>query len=330
MRPVYILVAVCTAIGGLFPASAALLLGPPLVLGLVGLGIAHGACDHLLLPAAPTGATALGPWWQRSLLVAYVGLAGVVLAAWYWWPTATIGAFFALSAWHWGSADAAELHPAPAHPTRWWLLHTTARGLLLFAVPALAWPVATRALCNDLLLFTDGQLISELVFSQIAAGLGLLAAVATAALWLGYGLLGFWQALRLDVGETALLGALLVLLPPALASGVYFVGWHSLRHTLRLTTLLPGLQQGGRLFERLRMFWRLALPLLALSVAGLLGVAWWLMPTLLAHSGGVLVLLLLAASVVTLPHTVLVTAVLDRCRWATRPGTLAALPAPAG
>ncbi|MFD1467504.1 beta-carotene 15,15'-dioxygenase, Brp/Blh family [Hymenobacter caeli] len=331
MRPVYLLVLVCTAVGGLFPASAALLLGPPLAVGLVGLGIAHGACDHLLLPAAPPArAAAWGPWWQRGLLLGYVALAGAVLAAWYWLPTAALLGFFALSAWHWGSADAATLRPAPARAGRWWLLHGAARGLVLFAVPALAWPVETRALCNDLLALTRGQAVPAPLFGQVAAGLGGLAGLALAALWAGYGALGQWRALRTDVGETALLALLLLVLRPALASGVYFVGWHSLRHVLRLVPLLPGPPPGGRLLARLRGFWKLALPLLSVSVAGLLGVAWWLGPALLAHSGTLVALLLLAASVVTLPHTVLVTGVLDRCRWAPRPApearVLTALP----
>jgi len=310
MRPIYILVAACIAVGGLLPASAALLLGPPLAVGLVGLGIA--------LPAAPPAAAAWGPWWQRGLLLGYLALAGAVLAAWYWLPTATLAGFFALSAWHWGSADAAALHPAPAHAGRWWLLHGAARGLVLFAVPALAWPAETRALCNDLLALTHGQAVSAGLFGQVAAGLGGLAAVALGGLWLGYGALGYGPALRTDVGETALLVLLLVVLPPALASGVYFVCWHSLRHVLRLGPLLPG-SPAGNLLARLRGFWKLALPLLSVSVAGLLAVAWWLGPALLARSGAAVALLLLAASVVTLPHAVLVTGVLDRCRWAARP-----------
>ena len=318
MRPVYLMVSLSIVVGGLFPAAATAILGPPLALGLLGLGIAHGACDHLLLPAAPAAAAGWGPWWQRGLLLLYVGLAGLVLAAWHWHPGLTIAGFFALSAWHWGSADAAVLHPAPAHAGRWWVLHGLARGLLLFAVPALAWPVETRLLCNDLLAFTHGQVLPEALYGQIVAGLAGAAGLGLTGLWLGYGWLGYRQALLTDVGETALLSLLLLTLPPALASGVYFVAWHSLRHVLRLLPLLPNLPRGAQLSARLRGFWKLALPLLALSVAGLLAVAGWLGPALLARSGTVLALLLLAASVVTLPHAVLVTVVLDRRRWAVR------------
>lgn len=318
MRPVYLLVAGCIAVGGLFPASAALLLGPPLAVGLVGLGIAHGACDHLLLPSAPLVAARWGAWWQRGLLLGYVALAGLVLAAWYWLPAVALVSFFALSAWHWGSADAATLHPVPAHARRWWLLHGTARGLLLFAVPALAWPTETRALCNDLLALTHGPtvVVAAPLFGRVALGLGAGTTTGLAGLWLGYGRLGYWQALRTDLGETALLVVLLLVLRPALASGVYFVAWHSLRHVLRLVPLLPGHEAGGRLLAGLRGFWKRALPLLALSVVGLLGVAWWLGPAVLAQPGMQVALLLVAASAVTLPHAVLVTAVLDRYRWA--------------
>ena len=316
MRPVYLLVAGCIAVGGLFPASAALLLGPPLAVGLVGLGIAHGACDHLLLPSAPQVAARWGAWWHRGLLLGYVALAGLVLAAWYWLPAVALVSFFALSAWHWGSADAATLQPAPEHARRWWLLHGAARGLLLFAVPALAWPTETRALCNDLLALTHGPVVTAPLFGQVAMGLGAGAATGLACLWLGYGRLGYRQVLRTDLGETALLIVLLLVLRPALASGVYFVAWHSLRHVLRLVPLLPGHEAGSRLLAGLRGFWKRALPLLTISVTGLLGVAWWLGPAVLSQPGMLVALLLVAASAVTFPHAVLVTAVLDRYRWA--------------
>lgn len=319
MRLSYVLVAGCIAVGGLFPASAPWLLGPPLALGLVGLGIAHGACDHLLLPAAPpTLAAPWRPWWQRVLLLGYVSLAGGVLVAWYWFPLTTLAVFFALSAWHWGSADAAELPATTSHPRRWWLLHSATRGALLFAVPALARPAETLALCNDVLTLTHGPALSAGLFGQVATGLGGLTAAGLALLWLGYGALGYGQALGTDVGETALLSTLLLLLPPALASGVYFVCWHSLRHVLRLVPLLPDPPAGGHLAAQLRSFWKWALPLLAVSVIGLLAVGWWLGPAQLAQTGGLVALLLVAASVVTLPHAVLVTGVLDHGRWQPR------------
>ena len=313
MRVSYILVVACLLVGGLFPASAAGLLVPPLAVGLVVLGIAHGACDHLLLPAVPAALTpAWGGWWSRALLLGYVALAGLVMLAWWVYPATTLLVFFALSAWHWGSADAAELPTGTGSMRRWWLLHSLTRGGLLFAIPALARPAETLALCNDVLTLTHGAVIPAWLFDQVATALGMGTASGLVVLWLGYAMLGWRQALFTDLGETALLAMLLVVLPPALASGVYFVCWHSLRHVQRLLLLLPNRPRSGRSHSPLLYFWRNALPLLAVSVAGLLAVGWWLG---LAHHGGAVALLLVAASIVTLPHTVLVTGVLDRGRW---------------
>lgn len=43
---------------------------------------------------------------------------------------------------------------------------------------------------------------------------------------------------------------------PALASGVYFVAWCSLRHVLRLVPLLPRREAGNRLLTGLRGLWK--------------------------------------------------------------------------
>ena len=318
MRFSYVLVIACLVVGGFFPALAGWLLVPPLAVGLVVLGIAHGACDHLLLPAAPAALeTTWGSWWYRALLSGYVALAGVVLLAWWAYPTATLLIFFGLSAWHWGSADAAEPATAAAGKRHWWLLHSLTRGGLLFAVPALARPTETLALCNDVLMLTRGTAIPTILFGQVAAVLGAGTAVGLLALWLGYGALGWRQTLGRDVGETALLIALLVVLPPALASGVYFVCWHSLRHVRRLMQVLPTPLNSGHLHSQLLGFWKNAFPLLAVSVAGMLAICWWMGTAQLVRNGSVVALLLVAASVVTLPHALLVTMVMDQSRWRT-------------
>jgi hypothetical protein len=101
---------------------------------------------------------------------------------------------------------------------------------------------------------------------------------------------------------------------------VYFVFWHSLQHVLRMNTLMGQPFAGGlpALGAQVGFFLRRSAPLLAISVAGLAvlyGVAW-----ARAASGPVLIsLALLAASVVTLPHALLVTLGLDAARWH-RPG----------
>ncbi|MEJ7660619.1 MAG: Brp/Blh family beta-carotene 15,15'-dioxygenase [Hymenobacter sp.] len=116
-----------------------------------------------------------------------------------------------------------------------------------------------------------------------------------------------------DMREVLLLGLLLAVLPPVLSAGVYFVFWHSLQHVLRMNELMgyPGRALAG---AGLGFFLRRSAPLLAISVAALAvlyGAAW-----ARAASGPVLLsLALLVASVVTLPHALLVTLGLDAARW---------------
>ena len=135
-------------------------------------------------------------------------------------------------------------------------------------------------------------------------------------LWLGY----VWQRqsglARTDLLEVLLLTSLLVVLQPVLAGGVYFVFWHSLQHVLRMNQLMAPSLAGPRpgLWAEMRFFLRRSAPLLLISLTGLavvFGLAWMRAP-----SGTVLVsLTLLAASVVTLPHALLVTLGMDAARW---------------
>ena len=49
----YAAVLAMTGLGAAFPGAAWTLLGPPLAVGMVLLGVAHGACDQLVVPAGP-------------------------------------------------------------------------------------------------------------------------------------------------------------------------------------------------------------------------------------------------------------------------------------
>ena len=67
-RASYAVVGAAVAVGLLVPAWAGWVLGPALLPGLVLLGVAHGACDQLVLPAThPTLARRLGCYWAVFL-----------------------------------------------------------------------------------------------------------------------------------------------------------------------------------------------------------------------------------------------------------------------
>ena len=306
----YAVVLVAAAVGWLAPAWAGWVLGPALLLGLVLLGVAHGACDQFVVPAThPALARDRGRYWV-VFLGGYLGLAAGVGLLWWWQPALAVAFFFGLSAWHWGSGDA----PRAARFRAQWLTHSVLRGAFIFAVPLWCWPAETRALTNGLLALAGAAPVSAAALLAAARWLGPLVLAGHALLWLSY----FWTRQRslalTDMREVLLLGLLLAALPPVLSAGVYFVFWHSLQHVLRMNELMGYPLAGHSLGAGLKFFLRRSAPLLAISAAALAvlyGVAW-----ARAASGPVLIsLALLVASVVTLPHALLVTLGLDAARW---------------
>ena len=320
----YAVVLAAGLVGWLAPAWAGWVLGPALLLGVVLLGVAHGACDQYVVPAThPALAQRPGRYWA-VFLGGYLGLAAAVGLLWWVQPGLAVAFFFGLSAWHWGSGDA----PAARHRAQW-LAHSLLRGALLFAVPLWFWPAETRALTNDLLALAGAAPVSTGALDAAADWLGPLVLAGHLALWGSYWLTRQLHLARTDMQEVLLLSFLLLALPPLLSASVYFVFWHSLQHVLRMNAVM-GRPFGGSLAglrAQLGFFLRRSAPLLAVSVAALAvlyGLAW-----ARAAGGPTLIsLALLVASVVTLPHALLVTLGLDAARW--RRPVRAASPAVAG
>ena len=315
----YAAVLALAGLGGAFPGRAGLLLGLPLAVGMVVLGVAHGACDQFVVPASRPGGMASGWRYWLRFLAGYLGLAAAVGLLWWRWPAATVGGFLLLTVWHWGSADA----PAgPLVPTGWWLAHSLLRGLLLFAVPAWQWPAETAGIVNGLLRFTGTGTVGPDAFAAGATGLAVVVAVGHAVLWARYAARQQWPLLLAELGEVLILAALFVALPPKLSVGVYFVFWHSLQHVLRLTGWLgyagPAQRTAGadrvHLLARLAFFLRRAAPLLLVSCVALL-VLGRLLAAHLPDETAWFSLALVVASIVTLPHALLVTLVMDAPQW---------------
>ena len=308
----YAVVLVAGLVGWLAPGWASWVLGPALLLGLVLLGVAHGACDQYVVPAThPALARDPVRYWA-VFLGGYLGLAAAVGLLWWWQPGLAVAFFFGLSAWHWGSGDA----PAAARYRMQWLAHSLLRGGLLFAVPLWFWPADTRMLTNDLLALAGAAPIWAETLHPVAQWLGALVLAGHLGLWSSYLLTKQRQLASTDLLETLLLTFLLLALPPLLSASVYFVFWHSLQHVLRMNTLMgqPFAGGGAALRAQLGFFWRRSAPLLAISVAGL-AVVYSLAWARGASGPALISLALLAASVVTLPHALLVTLGLDASRW---------------
>ena len=177
------------------------------------------------------------------------------------------------------------------------------------------WPQATQALLAGLLALAGAAPLGAAAVALAGYWLGTVVLGGHLALWASYLRLGQPRLAATDALEVTLLVALLAVLPPMLSAGVYFVFWHSLQHVLRMNALLAPARRPGRpLWVELGVFLKRAAPLLALSVVALAALYAWEWPRT-AGSTALVSLALLAASVVTLPHALLVTLALDATRW---------------
>jgi len=313
----YVAVGGASCLGLALPGAAPAVLGPILLVGLVVLGLAHGACDQFVLPAVGHIRGTQRAYLLKFVL-GYLGLAGAAGLGWWHWPGIAVSLFLLLTVWHWGSAD------APAQPGQLclWLVHSALRGTLLFAVPARWWPAEVQHSVSGLLVFAGAGPLDAAWFTQVAQGLWPLVGAGHLALWGYYAWRQEARRWLTDVGEVLLLTGLFVTLPPLLALGVYFVFWHSLQHMLRLNRVFGYVAAGSprmpwaTLGREIAFFIRRALPILAVSLAIPAGL-YALLPAKLATLDTLLGLAVMTAAILTLPHALLVSVALDSPAWRT-------------
>ena len=293
----------------------------PLAVSALLLGLPHGAVDHL----APTRVRGEEPT-LRSLLgvgVLYGVLGGAYLAAWFLVPVAAFAFFVAMTWAHWGQGDVHALVALEGvehlRTTGQRVATAAVRGGLPMLVPLLLGVEQYREVAT-LLVGRFGVSAAALaplfrVETRLALGVGF------AALTLGTLALGLTRApdgladagWRRDAGETGLLWAFFLAVPPVLAVGVYFCLWHSVRHIARLVTL-DG--EGERALRRgdtttaLAGFARDAAPLTLVSLLFLAGF-YWLVPVRPGTLPETVGLYLILIAVLTLPHVVVVS-LMDR------------------
>ncbi|GAB4404895.1 MAG: hypothetical protein OHK0039_05460 [Bacteroidia bacterium] len=95
-------VAALAAIQAVSPGLTQALGYGSLLLGLVAVGIPHGAVDHLL--DSGHFDTPIRP----RFVVGYLALGAALLPLWFWQPGAALLLFLGYSAWHFGQADLRE------------------------------------------------------------------------------------------------------------------------------------------------------------------------------------------------------------------------------
>ena len=220
------------------PSAVQLVLWLPLLLGLVIVGMPHGAIDHLV-PGRVLGR----PLTRRvisSFLVGYVLLAAAGVALWLADPSVAVVALLAVAALHWGQGDIWFLvnglgRARPRDALSYGSI-IAARGLLPVLGPIVAHPAAfQRALHGALRPFGAGALdLAPRGGGEVIVALVLAGAVTAGVLaaWRD-GPAGRWR----DLGELAGLAVFVWITPPVLAIGTYFVAFHSVRHVARLAAL---------------------------------------------------------------------------------------------
>ena len=179
-----------------------------MVVGMVMLGLPHGAVDHLLqsgqLRRLPTAA----------MIVGYLGLGALMLGLWFWFPWWSLLFFVAYSAWHFGQADG--------------------RSWGLSAMASFAWGLSVLAYITG----THPEETSKIVEAMTHRPAVWSLPTAAMALWVGIGVVRqksalVWTSLWLMIASQ---------LPLMHAFGLYFIGqhsrtgWQDLRRGLQLSS----------------------------------------------------------------------------------------------
>jgi Brp/Blh family beta-carotene 15,15'-monooxygenase len=190
------------------------------------IGIPHGALDHLVtLPKAQ-------PFKMAVFVIIYVAIAFAAIWAILQWNVWGFIAVVIMSATHFGIGDSAfisELNHLKGNTSSKFPVwaYAPAAGLLPVVIP-LVNSRSTEALTkvNDSLINWHYGYTSEI---QIAvAAIATLSAMALIS-----------RKRYRDLLDLTLLAALASVAPPLVAFAVYFGCWHAMRHTARLTSLLP-------------------------------------------------------------------------------------------
>lgn len=195
-----------------------------LLVGLL-IGVPHGAVDHLL----PLYRQRTTRWTLPVFVLVYAAVAALSWAAITTFRTAGLLAFLALSAVHFGTGEAtfARIRDGRRPGTQWaWV----ATGVAVVALPITTHQDAVLPYLQAFAPHADWALKPATTTTITAVVL----IVMTAAVLRQIGDKAYLQA-----AEMTLLVALMALSPPAVAFGVYFGGWHAVRHLMILLAENP-------------------------------------------------------------------------------------------
>jgi Brp/Blh family beta-carotene 15,15'-monooxygenase len=224
------------------------------------IGIPHGAIDHLItLPRA-------APLKMAAFILIYVLIAALAIVAILKWNVWGFIFVVIMSATHFGIGDSAFLNELDKYQEKkrkkvfpvW--AYAPAAGALPVFIPLVS-SRSTQALekVNPELINWHHGYTNQI---QILALLFLVAGLLV--------LLTFNR--KRDALDLLLLASLAFFAPPLVAFAVYFGGWHALRHTARLTSLLPKSAAAYQQNKVGKAFWSAVIPGLPALVGTMLFV----------------------------------------------------------
>jgi Brp/Blh family beta-carotene 15,15'-monooxygenase len=279
----------------------------PLALGMILFGLPHGAVDHLV--ALGLAGRSLSHLPLTIVIGLYLLVVVAVFASWVFFPFAAAVGFLIMTVYHWGKSDLAFerfcLEPAAAIRNRTGDgIHLILRGLIPIGMPFCAFPTeATEFVEACVRLFAPNQEVNLKSWQYLTFAL-----LFSCFVWDGWVHLRQHEAkvARRVLVENMVLVAFFGLVPPLIAIGWYFAGWHGFRHILRLSHYEPpGVGSPAQAEHRvLRVLWQ-ALPFTLAAILMLAGLAAGMMDRVLGTFGGVALYLVLV-SALTLPHLLVV------------------------
>lgn len=285
----------------------------PLFISLFLFGMPHGGADHLLL----WGMLHEDTWSRRIFAVSlYILVTFIYLVFWKVQPLEAAIFFLCLTIFHWGQGDrfiTAQLHGARylVRSKVLSILHILLRGSIPVLLPGFLShktyrDVIEALVCSGGKISYQAQWITDHSFYFLLVPLILFSAYTLSSLFrVDKKELG---AFRVDLLEGIILFIWFLIIPPLWAIGCYFTLWHSLRHTLRI---LWTDCEGSQLLESIK-FIKLKLRWLQLTsfmtIIALIGM--WLILNVSFSLKGIeinwLAKALIGISVLTLPHTIVV------------------------
>lgn len=296
---------------GIFQVILGLHEGPlrfaSLAIGILLFGLPHGAVDHLIAIGLA------GKPLERIPLLTTISLYLLamlsVFALWVYYPVIAALGFLLMTIYHWGKSDLiferTILFDSPEFRGPIISLnHSVLRGMIPICVPFIAFPdQADEFLSACIGLFSSEHTISF----QNFWGWLVLAFSFSFLIDQSIYLLRIRElfSMRLFI-ENILLVLFFGLVPPLLAIGFYFAGWHGLRHIVRICHYdsegaLPVLSVAGRI----RTFAVQAFPFTLISILILAGLLGGLIDRVAgAYEGVALYLVLISA--LTFPHLIIV------------------------